>query len=97
MVAVRNIISIGIVPITFRLSVVALLGFYAISIATTAAPISAPSPASTSAASAATADLVPVWVKISIHFTNIDVDVLGSPVGGDVGFEERDTSVKIPL
>ena len=41
--------------------------------------------------------LVPVWSTISICFTNIDVDVLGSPVGGDIGFEERDASVKIPL
>ena len=97
MVAVGNIRSIGIVPIMFPLSIVTLLGFYAILIAITVAPILALSLALDSAASTATADLVPVLVTISIRFTNIDVDVVGSPVGGDVGFEERDASIKIPL
>ena len=97
MVAVGNIRSIRIFLIAFLISIVALLGFHAIYIATTASPILAPSPASASTASTATTALVPVWVTTSIRFTYIDVDVLVSPVGGDVGFEERDASVKIPL
>ena len=97
MVSVGNIGSIGIVPIAFLLSIFAFLGFHAISIATAAAPILAPSPASTSGVSTATAALLPVWFTISIRFTNIDVDVLGILVGGYVGFEERGTYVKIPL
>ena len=64
MLAVGNIRSIEIVPIAFPLSIIALIGFYAISIATTAAPILAPSPALASAASTATAAPIPVWVTI---------------------------------
>ena len=60
MVAVENIRSIGIDPIAFPLSIVVLLGFYAISIATTAVSILALSPTLASATSTATADLAPV-------------------------------------